>query len=214
MENDEVVERLVSSLRPVRRRSILGDLVIFGCVCAVELVLFFGLGAMRADMPAAMEQPSFWWKLTSLGVLAAVGAAVSILSFDPVVSPRRGLHLLAVIVVLCLASGWAIDALQGGGLQEFARRIDWRDGLQCAGKMALLSVPAVIGLGLLMRRGAPTDTVGTSVSVGITAAAWGAFVFVFACPYDDPLYIAVWYAVGCGMITLFSRFALPRLTHW
>jgi hypothetical protein len=78
----------------------------------------------------------------------------------------------------------------------------------------VLSLPAVIGLGLLMRRGAPTDTGGTSLAVGITAAAWGAFVFVFACPYDDPLYIVVWYSVGCGLVTLLARLALPHLTRW
>jgi hypothetical protein len=67
---------------------------------------------------------------------------------------------------------------------------------------------------LLMRRGAPTDTRGTSLLVGLAAAAWGAFVFVFACPFNDPLYIAVWYSVGCGTVTLLSRFVLPRLAHW
>jgi hypothetical protein len=65
-----------------------------------------------------------------------------------------------------------------------------------------------------MRRGAPTDTAGTSLAVGIAAAAWGAFVFVFACPFDDPLYIAVWYTVGCGLVTILARLLLPRLVRW
>ena len=65
-----------------------------------------------------------------------------------------------------------------------------------------------------MRRGAPIDTNGTSLAVGIAAAAWGAFVFVFACPHDDPLYIALWYAVGCSLVTVFTRMVLPRLNRW
>ena len=75
-------------------------------------------------------------------------------------------------------------------------------------------LPAVIGLGLLMRRGAPTDRGGTALAAGLAAAAWGAFVFVFACPFDDPFYVAVWYSLGCGAVTLFARFALPPLTRW
>jgi hypothetical protein len=39
-------------------------------------------------------------------------------------------------------------------------------------------------------------------------------VFVFACPFNDPLYIAVWYTVGCGIVTLFSRAILPRIARW
>jgi hypothetical protein len=65
-----------------------------------------------------------------------------------------------------------------------------------------------------MRRGAPTDTSGTALAVGVAAAAWGAFVFVFACPHDDPFYIALWYALGCGLVTILARFLLPRLTRW
>jgi hypothetical protein len=49
---------------------------------------------------------------------------------------------------------------------------------------------------------------------GLAAAAWGAFVFVFACPSNDPLYIAVWYSLGCGIVTAISRLVLPRLSRW
>ena len=75
-------------------------------------------------------------------------------------------------------------------------------------------VPAVIAIGLLMRRGAPTDRGGTALAGGLASAGWGAFAFVFACPFDDPLYVMVWYSLGCGAVTLFARIVLPRLTRW
>jgi hypothetical protein len=213
MPTERLIDRLVSDLKPVRRRSVARDALILCITCAVELALFFGMGAMRPDMPMAMGQPSFWWKLTSLGLIAVVGGAVAICSFDPVQSPRRGLRWLGGMIAVCLIVGWGIDAASDG-LPALAARLNWRDGLQCTYKMVVLSAPAVIGLGLLMRRGAPTDTGGAALAVGIAAAAWGAFVFVFACPYDDPLYIAVWYALGCGLVTLFARGVLPLLTRW
>lgn len=213
MSNNRLVDRLVGELKPIRRRTAGADAAIFALLCVVELGLFLGLGAMRPDMPLAMEQPSFWWKLGSLGVIALVGGLVAILSFDPVESPRRGLRWLSATIALSLVTGWVIDASRDG-LPALVARLNWHDGLQCVYKMVLLSMPAVIGLGLLMRRGAPTDTSGTSLAVGIAAAAWGAFVFVFACPHDDPLYIAVWYAVGCGLVTLLARLVLPQLTRW
>ena len=213
MRTEQLVDRLAGDLKPVRRRSARGDAAILGLAGAVELALVLGLGLMRPDMPAAMQQRSFWWKLGSLGVIAGVSGVVAVLSFDPVRSPRRGLRWLVALVAVCLAAGWFIDA-SGAVLPDLAARLRWRDGLGCVAKMAVLSVPAMIGLGVLMRRGAATDAGGTALASGVAAAAWGAFVFVFACPFDDPLYIAVWYGVGCGLVTGLVRAVLPRLARW
>lgn len=213
MPNDRLIERLVTDLKPVQPRRVGRDALIFAVLCGVELGLFMVLGPTRPDMPMAMGTPSFWWKLGSLGLIAASGATVAILSFDPAQSPRRGLRWVVGLFAASLAAGWLIDAARAG-LPDLAARLNWHDGLQCVAKMMLLSVPAVIGLGLLMKRGAPTDTAGTALAVGIAAASWGAFVFVLACPYDDPLYIALWYTVGCGLVTLVSRLLLPRVIHW
>jgi hypothetical protein len=168
---------------------------------------------MRPDMPMAMHMPSFWWKLASLGLIALVSGAVAVMSLDPTRSPRRGLRWVFLLIASSLAAGWVLDAARDG-FPVLLARLDWHDGLQCVCKMVALSVPAVIALGLLMRRGASTDQGGTALAAGFAAAAWGAFVFVFACPFDDPFYVAVWYSLGCGTVTLFARIALPRLTRW
>ena len=171
------------------------------------------MGFMRPDMPVAMEAPSFWWKLTSMGLIALLGAGVALLSADPVRSPRRGLRWILVCIVVIFASGWLIDA-SGSGLADLVRRLDWSHGLQCVWKMIVLSIPPAIALGVLIRRGAPTDRAGTALAAGLSSAAWGAFVFVFACPSDDPLYIAVWYTVGCSIVTILGRAILMRLSRW
>ena len=213
MSTDPLIDRLASELKPVRRRTGWSDALALLVLCAIELGLFVVMGMARSDMPMAMHLPSFWWKLGSLGLIGLVSGTVAIMSLDPVRSPRRGLRWIVALIALCLASGWLLDASRGG-VSTLIDRLDWRNGLQCVYQMAVLSVPAVIGLGLLMRRGAPTDHAGTALAAGLAAAAWGAFVFVFACPFDDPLYVAVWYSIGCGVVTLFARFTLPRLTRW
>jgi hypothetical protein len=213
MSIDPLIDRLASELKPVRRRTAWSDALALLVLCAIELGLFVVMGMARSDMPMAMHLPSFWWKLGSLGLIGLVSGTVAIMSLDPVRSPRRGLRWIVALIALCLASGWLLDASRDG-FSTLIDRLDWRNGLQCVYEMAVLSVPAVIGLGLLMRRGAPTDHAGTALAAGLAAAAWGAFVFVFACPFDDPLYVAVWYSIGCGVVTLFARFTLPRLTRW
>ncbi len=77
--------------------------------------------------------------------------------------------------------------------------------------MVLLALPAVTRLTVLMRRGAPAGRSDTAWSAGIAAAACGAFVF--ACPSDDPLYIAFWYMLACLVIAMSSRLLLPVLAR-
>jgi len=213
MLTNRLIDNLVSDLKPVRRRSVRDDVLILGLICVVELALFLGLGAGRPDILTAMRLPSFWWKLGSLGLIALGAGSVAVFSLDPVESPRRGLRWLMTIVAVGWAISWIISA-GGDGVSALVARLNWYDGLQCVYKIVLLSVPAVIGVGALMRRGAPTDTGATALASGAAAAAWGAFVFVFACPYDDPVYITVWYAAGCGLVTVLARLILPPLTRW
>jgi hypothetical protein len=213
MRTDALIDRLANELKPVRRRTALADAFALVALCAVELGLFLVMGMARSDMSMAMHFPSFWWKLASLGLIGLLSGTVAIISLDPARSPRRGLRWIVALIAVCFASGWLLDASRDG-LSTLISRLDWLDGVQCLYKMVVLSIPAVIGLGLLMWRGAPTDHAGTALAAGLAAAAWGAFVFVFACPFDDPLYVAVWYSLGCGAVTLFARLTLPRLTRW
>jgi hypothetical protein len=213
MRTDSLVDRLSENLRPVQRRSVAREAMLLLLLAIVEVGAFLGMGFMRSDMPMAMHAPSFWWKLTSMGLIAALGAGVAILSADPVRSPRRGLRWILVCLVAIFASGWLIDA-SGNGLVDLVRRLDWQQGLQCVRKMIVLSIPPAIALGVLIRRGAPTDHAGTALAGGLSSAAWGAFIFVFACPSDDPLYIAVWYTVGCAIVTIVGRAILIRLARW
>ena len=213
MRTDSLVDRLTQDLQPVRPRSIKREVLLLLLLAAVEIAAFLAMGFMRPDMPVAIEAPSFWWKLTSMGLIAVLGAGVAILSVDPARSPRRGLRWILVCIAMIFASGWLIDAV-GNGLAGLVLRLDWTQGLQCVWKMVLLSIPPAVALGGLIRRGAPTDRSGTALAAGLSSAAWGAFIFVFACSSDDPLYIAVWYTVGCSIVTVLGRVVLMQLSRW
>ena len=213
MSNEHLIDRLVTDLRPVRRRSIWRGSLLLGLVALLQLALVIGFGGIRQDMPHAMTHPSMWWKLGSLALLAMLAAATAVQSFEPTSSPRRGLRWAMVLIGATIAIGWLIDAT-GGGAAALIVRLDWRNGVECAFAILLLALPMLVTLGLMMRRGAATDQRGTALAVGLTGAAWGAFVFVFDCRHDDPLYIAVWYAAGVGAVVLLARLILPPLTRW
>jgi hypothetical protein len=213
MRIESLVEQLSADLRPIRPRSIVREAAILIVLGLVELAVFLAMGFMRPDMPTAMAAPSFWWKLAGTGLIAVLGAGVAIISIDPVRPPRQGLRWILACVAVIFASGWLIDAAHNG-LSDLLARLDWTHGVQCVWKMVALSIPPAVALTTLIRRGAPTDRAGTALAAGLASAAWGAFVFVFACPSDDPLYIAVWYTVGCGIVIVLSRVAMLKLSRW
>ncbi len=210
---DPLIERLAGGLRPVRRRLPLRDAAMLAVLGLIEIGLYVWVRGMRPDMPVAMGRMAFWWKAASLVILVAVGGVTAMAAFDPTRSPRRGLRGFAIAAAVAIAAGWGIDAASAG-VGPLLIRLDWREGLRCVGAVVVLSLPALLALGILMRRGAPTDPGGTAAAVGLTAAAWGGAVFVLACPHDDPLYVAVWFAVAILLVAAIARLVLPRLTRW
>ena len=213
MNYDSLIDRLAEDLKPVRRRRSWLDMLIMAGIAVIELTLLFAVGFAHLSMHRMMTQPTMWWRLVSLGLISLLSGALAIRSFDPTYSPKGGLRWLALIVVICLAFALLMSAAPGG-LASIAHRLQWTSGVQCASKIVMLSIPPLIGLALLGRRGAPTDLRRTPLLIGLAAAAWGAFAFVFACPFDDPLYIAVWYSVGCGIVMALTRLILPRFARW
>lgn len=213
MSNDFVIDKLVDDLRPVRRRSTGRQTAILLGLAAIELAGFLALGTMRPDIGVALGRAAFWWKMGGLAVLALLGVDVALRSFNPVSSPRKGLRRWAFIVGGIFVLGWVID-VAGQGLGGLIDRLMWQMGVECLTVMTILSLPPVIALGLMMRRGAPTYREGSAVAVGAAAATWGAFIFAFHCPSDDPFYIVFWYTLGCGLIVLLARLVLPLTSRW
>jgi hypothetical protein len=213
MTSERLIETLAAGLTPVRARRASRDALLLGAIGVAELALLLMLGGARHDLTAVMMRPFFWWKLGTMGVLAAIGLAAALRSFDPTLSPRPGLRRAAQAVGVALAIGWLLDATHRSAL-PLAARIQWFDGMRCMVAMAVLSLPMLAGLGVLIRRSAPTDRGGTALAAGIAGSAWGAFVFTFACPHDDPLYVAIWFLGGCSLVALAARWLLAPIARW
>lgn len=213
MPPDALIERLATDLAPVRPRSAARDAALIAALALAELALFLALGWMRDDMPAMLGERAMWWKLVSFAALAMVGGAATVATLDPARRPGPLLRVAVVLAVGAVAAGWLIDA-GSAGPGALAARLDWREGLHCLAATTLLSLPPLAALGLLLRRGAPTRPRATALAAGLAASGWGAFVFVFNCPYDDPLYVVVWFSASIALVTLAARLILPPLTRW
>jgi hypothetical protein len=209
MSNETLIANLSSDLQPVQRRSMLREGAIVLVLGAVELALFLSLGAMRPDMRHIGESPFLLWRVGSLGILAVLACVVAIRSFSPTARPRRGLMLAGGFAVLAILGGVFVapEGVSGRGLLD---RLNPASGMVCAASIFVLSLPVVALLGAFMRKAAPTQPRLSALGSGIAAGACGAFVFAFCCPFNDPLYVVVWYTVGCAAVAAVARWRLPR----
>jgi hypothetical protein len=214
---DPVIDALVADLGAVQPRRAWREAAVIGGLVAVELLLFVLLRDLRPDLPAMLETPIFWWKSMSFGVIGLIAVIALLVSLDPSTSNCYRLsglwRGLAVLALAALLLGWLIDAGASGGAALLAR-LDWREGLDCLLSVWLLSLPLVLVFGLLMRRGASTQPARSAAAAGLAAAGFGAFIFAFHCPHDDPLYVTVWYGGAVLAVAGVARLLLPRLTRW
>jgi hypothetical protein len=209
MSNESLIADLSSDLAPVRRRSMLREGGFVLALSAAELALFLGLGVMRPDMNHMSGSPFLMWRVGSLGLLAVIACVLAIRSFSPMAQPRRGLMLASALAVTAILGGMFVTPDRASE-RTLLDRIDPASGIVCATSIFVLSLPIVMLLGALMRRAAPTQPRLSALASGIAAGACGAFVFAFCCPFNDPLYVVVWYSIGCAAVTAVARWCLPR----
>lgn len=215
MKTDQLVDVLVADLKPVRKRSVAGDVRILAFLLAIEFGLYWLLGSGHGHIAeATASMPSFLWKLGSLALLAAVSVVVALRSLDPARPPHRGLGVIAALVAMILLVGWMVDATTAHTARPFWQRLAITDGLDCVRSIVLLAIPPIAALGWLMRRAAPTDLRGSALSIGIASAALGALLFVIACPHGDPLYVMIWFMLASLIVALTARLALPLINRW
>ncbi|MGK6353879.1 NrsF family protein [Sphingomonas sp. DT-207] len=209
MSNDALISDLSAGLVAVRRRSVWREAALLVALAAIELALFLGIGSMRLDMGQVIDTPYMIWKLASLAAVAAVSGATAVVSLSPTRSPRPGLLAAICLAAVALVAGVFVEPLVGssgarhGGLPHAY-------GPLCALSIIVLSLPMLGMLAVLMRRGASTHPEGTSLAAGFAAGSWGALVFAFCCPSNDPLYVMVWFTAGCVVVGALARWLLLR----
>ncbi|EQB29744.1 NrsF family protein [Sphingobium ummariense] len=209
MSNESLIIDLSANLTQVQRRNMLREAGLVLGIGALELALFLALGLMRHDMHHIPDSPFLMWRVASLGLLAVVACTCAIRSFSPTARPARGVIMAAAVGAAAIFASLFV-APEGVAERTLLERTAPASGVLCAASIFVLSLPVVTVLGALMRRAAPTQPKLSALASGIAAGACGAFVFAFCCPFNDPLYVVVWYSVGCAAVTAAARWRLPR----
>lgn len=209
MSNDALILSLAADLAPVKRRSMLRDTLWLLALAAIELALILMAGVMRSDMGRMIITPYMIWKMGSLAILAGVSCTVAMRSFAPPASSGRGSIAVFGLAGLAVIGGLFVASPADSG-RSLLDRLSPAHGLLCVVSIIVLALPLMSAVGVLMRRAAPVHPRRSALAAGLAASTCGALVFTACCPMNDPLYIIVWYSVGVAVVTVLSRWLLPR----
>ncbi len=213
MSGDALIDRLVADLKPVRRGSVAVRFALglgLGIAVAAILMLFW-LG-VRPDFATAVAAFSYWMKFAftlAVGVLGFL--AVDRLARPGGRAPKPAIALLLVFAVMALL---AVIETIGAAPADRGRLLLGASANACPWLIIALSAPLFVGALWAMRGLAPTRLTLAGAAAGLMAGGFGAWVYAFHCDENAAAFVAVWYSLGIGVVTLFGALTGRFLLRW
>jgi hypothetical protein len=205
------LDTMVAELEPVKplRLSQAITSVLAIAIAAAALVVL-AKGA-RTDAIAFDPNPMF---LLRAGLLLLLGggcgwAALSMAS--PSVGKQGQSWKMAIAAAALLPLAALIVALTGR--TEIATANAYF-GLQCMAFSGLSGLATAVPMVLWLRRGAPTSPERAGWLTGVAAGGLGAFAYGLHCPFNDVVYIGLWYSLAVGLCAVIGRLVVPKLIRW
>jgi hypothetical protein len=193
--------------RPMRRNLLVA--IIAGFAGSLTLLLI-ALG-VRPDITTALTAWRFdlKWVVTLTLAIAATSVALQ-LSKPTAKLPDAARPLLLPAVLLAVA---IISELVTIPSSVWLARMGV-NGSMCVANILFLSVLPFGAVLLALREGAPASPTFAGMAAGLLAGALAATAYVLHCPEDSPLFVAVWYILAIGLMTLIGLLLGRHVLRW
>ncbi len=205
------ISAMVDELEPVRPLKLSrGASIVVALLITAAAVIALTKG-MRADIVVGDPAPMF---LLRAGLLLLLGggcgwAALNMAS--PSVGKQGQSWKMALAAAALLPLTALIVAITGHG--DIAMN-NARYGLDCMLFSAMGGLATATPMVLWLRRGAPTSPERAGWLTGVAGGAMGAFAYGLHCPFNDLVYIGLWYSLAVGICAVAGRLVVPRLIRW
>ncbi len=205
------IANLVDALEPVRPLRLSHG---FGAVAALlgaAALTIFSLKGIRADLISANPDPVFMLRAGLLLLLgSASGWAVLNMASPAVGKPGQSWKMaLAAAALFPFTALIMAMAGRGGAAIE-----NLYSGLDCLAFSTFAGLATAIPMVFWLRRGAPTSPVRAGWLTGVASGGLGAFAYGLHCPFNDVVYIGLWYSLSVGICAVLGRLIVPRLIRW
>jgi hypothetical protein len=205
------ISAMVAELEPVKPLKMARGVGAVGALLAMAAALIVLTKGMRADLLAANPDPMF---LLRGGLLALLGVASgwAVLNMaSPSVGKQGQSWKMAIAAAALLPLAAIIVAMTGHADVAITNAYY---GLDCMAFSTLGGLATAIPMVLWLRRGAPTSPERAGWLTGVASGGLGAFAYGLHCPFNDVVYIGLWYSLAVGVCALVGRIVVPRLIRW
>jgi hypothetical protein len=212
-KTDDLVEKLVSDLKPVSPRAFpRGFMTAISVSLGISLLLMLTVAGLRVDFPGAFMLPAFWIKsaYNFLIATAALAAVYRIARPDGQAGPMFR-EVGAVVALMALA---AVLQLALSPNEVYRRLILGHSALRCPFLIVAFALPIFAAVFWWMRSAAPPDPRLAGLVSGLAAGAAGAWVYSWFCTENGMPFVLIWYSLGILLTGLIGRLLGPRLLRW
>jgi hypothetical protein len=205
------IDAMVAELEPVKplrmARGIWAVLAIF----AIAAVLIISAKGMRADVMLGDPDPMFLLR-AGLLLLLGGGCGWAVLGMASPSVGKQGQSWKMAIAAAALVPLAALVVAMTGRVD--VAMANMRFGLDCMIFSGLSGLATAIPMVLWLRRGAPTSPERAGWLTGVAAGGLGAFAYGLHCPFNDVVYIGLWYSLSVGICAVIGRLVVPPLIRW
>lgn len=212
MRTDDLVHALAAD-RHAAQTSIERKLALAIAVgFAVSAVLFWTNLGPRPDIAAVAVTVRFDLKIVQALLLAATAAALVLRLARP--GAGTGWQKAALTAAPALLALAVIAELLTVPAGEWQAKLVGSNARICLTAIPLLSLPLLAALLLALRHGAPTSRTAAGAAAGLVAGGLAAALYATHCTDDSPLFVATWYSIAIGAVTVLGALLGRRLLRW
>jgi hypothetical protein len=212
MKTNDVIELLVRDAGPPPRAPQKAIALWLGCGLLLSLAVFLIGMRWRPDIAEAVHSPRFLLKFVLVAILAA-GAIAWLARKSRPATPagKTSWLMLAAVLLLSAAVVYELYVLPP---DLWSTRLVGTNWPFCLSLIPMLSVAPLAGLLYALRFGAPDNPGLAGAVAGIAAGSSAAFLYAAHCTDDSPLFVATWYTLAIGLVTVVGYFLGRRVLAW
>jgi hypothetical protein len=211
MKTDDLINALAQDAAPRRPLGRTMMLAMGGSVLAAA-ILFAALLGPRDEMGSVIGTMRFSFKMLLMTALAVTALGGGAALARPGARVRGWFGALAVLGML-LAVALAIE-LAVLPREAWVATLVGTNARLCLTMIPLLGAGPFVLLLLAARRGAPERPALGGAAAGLGAGALAATLYALHCPDDSPLFIATWYGIAIGALTLLGAAIGRKALRW
>ncbi len=209
MDTDHLIRTLATD-HPTRERPVGAALAVALAVAApISLAMFLAVLGVRTDVRSVMRDPFFDMKFVVTLSLVVVSLVVALRLARPGAKLNEAAWLLVVPGVL-LAFGILGDLMMPHQT-TWMTRLMGKNMMTCVPAIVLLALPILAACLYGLRQGAAMRPAMAGASAGLLSGGIAATIYAAHCTDDSPLFVAAWYSLGIGAVSVLGALAGKRI---